>query len=152
MHSSERLLTWRWSGHVHGWSADGSLPRGEQWCGGAHLTGGGFVPPGLPLAGPWGGSLAHGLVSSVCAGRLGPAAPVSRGLPLRLGGLVPAVLAHAARGPSVAGRGVAGGVPAGGGGACRGVARCGVPHAGAGGGPWGLAAFGAAGGFIPSAV
>lgn len=144
--------TWCWSSHVHGWGSYWSLSWGQQWRWGAHLTGRGLVPPRLPLACPRGGGLLHRLVSPVCAGRLSPAAPVSWGPPLGLGGFVPAVLTDTSCGSSVSWRGVARRIPPRCGSSSRCVAWSGVPHTGTGGGPRRLASFGTSWGFIPAAV
>lgn len=149
---SEGLFTWCWGSHVHSWCSYGSFSWRKQWCWWSHLTGRGFIPPWLPLTGPWGRSLTHWLISSVCAWRFSPATPVSRGLPFCLWCFVPAVLAYTSCGSTVARRGMARCVPARGGRASRCVTWSGVPHAGTGSGPWGLTAFRAARCFIPSAV
>lgn len=77
---------------------------------------------------------------------------MSRRFSFRFWGLVPAVLPHTTCGSSMSRCGMSRCVPARGCSASRCVAGSGVPHAGAGSGPWGLAAFRAARGFIPSAV
>lgn len=145
--------TWRGSGHIHGRGSNGSLPRGHQWSGRAHLAGRGLVPTGLPLTGPGGGGLSHRLVSSVCTGSLGPTTTMTRGLPLSLGGLVPTVFAHAACGSPMPGGGVSRCVPSAWGGCSGwGVAGGWVPHPGARSGPWGLATLIPARGLVPAAV
>ena len=144
------IQTWCWGGHVHSWCSNGSLSRGEKRCWGSHLTGRGFIPPRLPLTGPWGWSLAYRLISSVCSWGLSPAAPMTRGLSFCLRCFVPTVLTNATGGSTVARCGVARCVPARGGSTWRCVAGSGVPHTGAGSGPWGLTAFRAARGFVPS--
>lgn len=77
---------------------------------------------------------------------------MSRGLPLGFGGFIPAVLAHTPCGPTVTWCGVAWRIPPWRGGSSRCVAWSWIPHASTGRGPWGLASFWAAWGFIPSAV
>lgn len=150
--NNRKLFTWRWGSHVHGRGSNWRLSGGKQWGWWSHLTSRGFIPARLSLAGPRGWSLTHGLIPSVCAWGFRPATAVSGGFPLCLWGFVPAVLANTSCGTPMTRGGVAGCVPPRSGSTSWCVAGSGVPHTGARRGTWGLTAFRAARGFIPTAV